>query len=324
MGTLNAADQMTPIEIARRANEPNAWRVIEIMGQTNEMLLDVPAYKCNSGIVNVATQRVTKPIGQHRIYNQGVGFVATQTEQTQDRIAMLAAYAQVDASMIGHTGNIQAARHSERVAICSGMGLTQADALVYATKSKKEEFSGLMERLNDLSNPCVINMGGTGNNLTSIYLCAVGQNLFHLIYPEGSKSVGVSYRDDDLVDIIQTDESGKVVSKYKGYQDYFEAQYGISLPNPESVIRICNIPANATGDDIIDKVLECKRKLPKGAPTYAMYSNESVLVKIDKAARDKGNVVYTREDPWGREITHIREIRCRQMDVILDTESQVA
>jgi hypothetical protein len=64
--------------------------------------------------------------------------------------------------------------------------------------------------------------------------------------------------------------------------------------------------------------------MPKGASTYAMYSNLDILIKLDKAARDRGNVVYTKDDPWGRPVTHVRDIRCRQMDVILSTEAAVA
>jgi hypothetical protein len=55
-----------------------------------------------------------------------------------------------------------------------------------------------------------------------------------------------------------------------------------------------------------------------------MYSNVEPLIKIDKGVRDKGNVVFTAKDPWGQEVMTIRDLRCRRMDVILNTEEQVA
>ncbi|MDR2964201.1 MAG: hypothetical protein LBU88_00300 [Treponema sp.] len=319
MATLNMSDQMTALEIVKRANNPEAWRIIEIMSRTNEMLTDVPAYEANNGTTNTALVRKISPSGQTRIYNRGVGRTATQTKKVEDRIAMLADYSLVDASMVEHSGNVNAARMSEAQAIIEGMGLTQSELLIYGDGERDDEFDGLMARLNDPSNPCFIDMDGTGDELTSLFLCAIGKNQFHLIYPKGSNSVGVKHVDKG----IETVRDGKN-GEYEAYRSYFEAQFGIAVPNPESVIRIANIPKDATGDDIVDKVLEAKRKLPKGATTYAMYSNQGILIKIDKAARDKGNVVHTAADPWGKEITHIREIRCRQMDVILDTESRVA
>ena len=319
MAILNMSDQMTALEIVKRANNPEAWRILEIMARTNEMLTDVPAYEANNGTINKVLVRKTKPEGTTRIYNRGVGRTATQTKERQDRIAMMTAYSLVDASMVAHSGNVNAARMSEAQAIIEGMGLTQSELLVYGDGSKADEFDGLMARLNDPNDSCFIDMGGTGDELTSLFLCAIGKNQFHLIYPKGSSSVGVSHVDKGIETV--TDADG---GEYEAYRSYFEAQFGIAVPNPEAIIRIANIPKDATGDDIVDKVLEAKRKLPKGATTYAMYSNQGILIKIDKAARDKGNVVHMQADPWGKEITHIREIRCRQMDVILDTESRVA
>ena len=319
--TLNMTDQMTALEIVKRANAPDPFKIIELMRMTNEMLIDVPAYECNNGVINVALQRTIKPMGEHRIYNQGVGKVATQTKIVQDRIAMMAAYAEVDAEMVEQSGNISAARQSEVVAISKGMGLTQAETLIYGDENKAEEFAGLMSRYNELSNPYVIDAGGTGSDLTSVYIVAVGTDLFHLIYPKGSKSVGVTREDNGRVHIQDPSDPAK---KLPVYQDYLKVNYGISIKAPDAVQRICNIPKDMDGAALADIMLEVRRKMPKGATTYAAYSNVDILIKLDKAARDKGNVVYTAADPWGKEITHLRDIRCRQMDVITNTEEQVA
>jgi hypothetical protein len=70
--------------------------------------------------------------------------------------------------------------------------------------------------------------------------------------------------------------------------------------------------------------MDARYRLPQGASTYVMYSNVDALIKLDKAARDRGNVVYTANDPWGKPITHVRDIRCRRMDVIHNAEEAVA
>jgi len=319
MATLNMNDQMTALEIVRRANAPDPYKIIELMGLTNEMLLDVPAHEANNGTRNVALQRSIKSMGEHRIYNSGVGKKATQTKIVEDRIAMMAEYSDVDAEMLKHSGNAKAARHSEAVAIIKGMGLTQAHTLIYGDESKREEFAGLMQRYNRLAD--VVNAGGTGSNLTSIYLCAVGPDLFHLIYPKGSTSVGVNREDRGLVDVPDPKDATKM---YPVYREYFTAEYGITIKEPMAVRRIANIPANISGDDLIDRILDTRARMPTGAATYTLYANIDVMIKLDKTARDRTNVVYSTTDPWGKPITMVRDLRCRRMDVILNTESAVA
>lgn len=320
MAVLNMTDQMTALEIVRRANAPDPFHIIELMRLTNEMLIDVPAYEANNATVNVALQRNIGQMGEHRIYNQGVGRVATQTTLVKDRIAMIGAYCNIDAAMLEHSGNKSAAMMSEASAIIKGMGLTQAHTLIYGDGNKPEEFDGLMVRLNKLSDKNVIDAGGTGSDNTSIYLVAVGRDMFHLLYPKGSTSVGVKREDRGLVDVPDPDHPGK---EYPVYKNYFTAQYGMTVIMPDAVKRICNIPPNISGDDLLDLIIDARYRLPQGASTYVMYSNIEPLIKLDKAARDKGNVVYTAADPWGNPITHVRDMRCRRMDVIVSTEARV-
>jgi hypothetical protein len=319
------SDQLTALEIVRRANNPDAYHIIELLRLTNQMLIDVPAYPANNGTINVTTQRMVKEMGQHRIYNEGVGKIATQTKTVQDRIAILEAYAEVDKDEADHSGNAAALRQSEAQAIVKGMGLTQANTLIYGSGAKPEEFDGLFVRRNAINfpsgakDPNVIDAGGTGNNLTSIYMVAIAaKELFHLIYPQGGSGIGVEHRD--------LGEQTKIISSEKQYQiyrEFFKAQYGLTVRAPDAVKRICNIPDTMTGDDIIDIILDARRRMPPGASTYAIYSNVDILIKIDKSAYSKSNVTYTKEDPWGQEITHIRDIRCRQMDCITNLEEQV-
>jgi len=238
---LNMNDQMTALEIVKRANAPDPFKIIELMRLTNEMLIDVPAYEANSATINVALQRDIVPMGQHRIYNRGVGKVATQTKPIRDRIAMIAAYSDVDASMLEHSGNKTAAMMSEAAGIIKGMGLTQAETLIYGDENKDDEFAGLISRRNALDGKNVINAGGTGNELTSIYMVAIGKDLFHLLYPKGSTSVGVTREDRGLVDVPDPRTPG---TEYPVYRNYFTAQYGIAVIMPDAVKRIANIPAN--------------------------------------------------------------------------------
>jgi len=320
MPTLNMTDQMTALELARRANAPEPFKIIELMKLKNEMLIDIPAYECNSGTIHKTTQRTIGKAGEHRIYNQGVGTFATQTKLIEDHTTILDAYSRVDEKMLQHSGNRNAARQSEAVGIIKGMGLTQAEMIITADKTKSAEFDGLKVRRAKVDNKLVFSAGGNGNKLTSIYIIASGPDLFHFLYPQGSKSVGVERQDLGVMHVPEKDRPEKTLPMAV---EYFTAQYGICVRDPTALIRICNIPEDITGDKLIDLIIEASYKMAQGATTYSMYSNDSILIKLDKASSGKANVVHTQEDPWGKPITHVRNIRCRQMDVILNDESAV-
>jgi hypothetical protein len=315
-------DMLTALELVKRANEPEPFHIIELLREVNQMLIDVPAFEANNGTINVSLQRNIRPMGEHRIYNRGVGKTATVTKPVRDRIAILAEYSDVDRDMAGHSGNVAATRQSEAIAIIKGMGLTQAVTSIYGSDAVDSEFAGLMERRNALADPNVVNAksaGGTSGNYTSAYLVAVGRDLFHLIYPKGSGGVGVKREDRGVVDV--KDAEGK---EYPAYREYFEAQYGLTVRAPDAVKRIANIRQDIPPEALLDVILDTRWRMPPGATTYVLYGNVDILIKIDKAAREKNNVVYYAEDPWGKPITHVRDLRVRQMDCILNTEEEVA
>jgi hypothetical protein len=319
---LNMTDMLTALELVKRANSPEPFHIIELLREVNQMMIDVPTFEANNGTINVSLQRNIRPMGEHRIYNQGVGKAATVTNVVHDRIAMLMEYSDVDQKMAQNSGNVAATRQSEAIAIIKGMGLTQARTLIYGRDSLKEEFRGLMEHRNALSDPNVVNAksaGGSSTNYTSVYMIAVGRDLFHLIYPKGSSGAGVTRTDRGVLDV--SDAKGK---DYPVYREIFEANYGLTIRAPDAVKRIANIRSDIPPDALLDVILDTRWRMPPGATTYVIYGNVDILVKIDKAAREKNNVVYYAEDPWGKPITHVRDLRVRQMDCILNTEEEVA
>jgi hypothetical protein len=324
MAILNMTDQLTALELVKRANNPEPYHIIELLREVNQMMIDVPTFEANNGTINVTLQRNIRPMGEHRIYNQGVGKTATVTKVVRDRIAILEEYSDVDVDMAQNSGNVAATRQSEAVAIIKGMGLTQARTLIYGTEEIDSEFAGLMERRNTLADPNVINAknaGGSSTDYTSVYMVAVGRDLFHLIYPKGADGVGVSRIDDQIVYVKDARNAEK---EYRAYREFFKAQYGLTVRAPDAVKRIANIRRDIPPDALLDVLLDTRWRMPPGATTYVLYGNVDILVKIDKAAREKNNVVYYAEDPWGKPVTHVRDLRVRQMDCIVNTEEEVA
>jgi hypothetical protein len=127
---------------------------------------------------------------------------------------------------------------------------------------------------------------------------------------------------EDLGEKTWEDDAGK---PFQAYVDHFSADYGIVIRHPDAVKRVCNIESTVVPEDLVDVILSELRRLPKGASNIVIYANASILTILDKAARDRPNVIYLTTDPWGKPVTMIRDARMRQVDAILDfAEAAVA
>lgn len=324
MAVLNAVDRLTAIELVKRSGvDKNTKLIIEALAQTNELMLDMPMVEANDGTVHTNLVRTSNPSGTHRTYNQGVVPSASTTEAVKDIITMLADYSVVDRKLAEHSGNKAQFISDECIAFINGMGISQAQDIIYGDNGlNKAEINGFATRRKALSTVNCFSLAGTGDDLTSVYLVAAGRGLTHLIYPKGSKNCGVNREDQG---VQNWDDGSGTGAKFPAYVNFFEAEYGISVGHPKSLIRICNIEKDINADTLVDKILELSYHLPKiGVANYVLYGNMNIMQKIDKATRSKVNVAYTKEDPWGNPISWIRNIRCRQVDQILDTESAIS
>jgi hypothetical protein len=327
MPTKNLVDNMTALEVARRSSDPNAFTIIETMAMTNTMLQELPAQEANEGTVHNSLVRLSYPHGEHRIYNRGVGAGASLTKTQQDYIAMLEAHSDVDYDMAQHSGNPHALYKSEADAFLIGMGEDQADDLVYGNRSADEaQINGLAVRYPKVDGVHCVSFGGTGSSLTSAYITAPGPNSFHLLYPRGSKSVGVSREDGGLV-WKNDPRAGAESKQFRVHRDIFKAHYGLAVVHPDAVVRICNIPVDLSKDDrikLLELILKYQKRLTKGIVNNVLFVNGDLIYQIERAGRESQYVVHPETDPWGKPVTAINGIRIREQAAILSAEEQVA
>ena len=324
MAIKNIVDSMTALEVARRASDPDAFTIIETMAMSNTMLQELPAVEANDGTSHTSLVRRSYPHGEHRLYNQGVSMSSSQTDTVEGKIAMLEAFSHVDIDLAEHSGNPKALYNSEASAFMVGMGLDQASDLVYGNNANNPaEINGLAVRYAKTSERCIPFTTAAGNNYTSAYIIAAGPRACHLIYPRGSKSVGVR-RQDMGVGLVRDAENEK--KEFVAHTDRFTAQYGIAVAHPDAVIRICNIPASLTPQqrvDLLELILRYQKRLTKGIVNTVLFVNEDIIYQIERAGRESQYVVHPEADPWGKPVTSINGLRIRQQDAIISAESQV-
>ncbi|MCQ2397949.1 MAG: hypothetical protein MJ052_01430 [Sphaerochaetaceae bacterium] len=318
---LSSTDRLTAIEYAKRNSfNDDQRRIIEEIQVTNEMLLDAPVEEANGLIAHTMLKRTVNPRGQHRNINEGIKTAASQTKTVTDVICQVAAYSEVDKKLVDRAVNPKQFLMDECASFIHGMGEDMADDIIYGNHSKDPAYmDGFAVRRNKLDDLCV-SMGGSGSNLTSIYIVKWGRQFAKYIYPKGSKGMGVHREDRGVQDIQAPDGKGKMPA----YVNYFEAEYGLTMGYENSLIRLCNIdPSNVNAEELVKTILKLRSRLAKGDGTISILCNSEIMGLMDAATVDKNNVIYTAQDPWGRELNKIRDMRLRQCDAIINTESVV-
>lgn len=327
MAELSLNDQLTPIELAKRFGDKNAIYIIEALTPTNEFLIDAVMGEASDGTINRTTLRATLPQGTRRVYGQAINAEASQTRQIEDGIEMIEAYSDIDADMADHSPNKKALIDSEDRAFLEGIGETQSEDLIYARRENGLEYiDGLYIRFpTAIDNQVVFGVESSGSNLTSILLVKWAEDKAKLIYPRGISGIGVSAEWRGKQDVAITKPDGGI-GYLPMYRTFYKTHFGITNRHPQAIKRICNInPLTSDPVNILKKLIAARNKLAKGNGTVVAYMNADVKTLLDTYTQVTNNrQLVTKDDPWGRPVTQFGEIRFRQVDGILSTESLVS
>ena len=220
----------------------------------------------------------------------------------------------------------RAFRLSEGKAFAEAMRQKVATTLFYGDSNvNPDEFNGLSMRYPSLSSPNVIDAGGTGNNLTSMWFINWGSNTVHGLYPKGS-TAGMKSR--DLGESTTTDNDG---CKFQVMTDLYNWDCGLAVRDWRAVVRIANIDTSKLLLPSTDKsyvnlqalTIKAKNKMPVNMRNGAVwYCNDEVMTALEMQSIDKGNVHLNYGEYFNAKavpVLHGRPIR--QCDVISNHET---
>ena len=339
MATL-ASSALTLSEWATRLDpggKPAA--VIELLGQTNEMLTDMLWMQCNDGAGHKTTVRVGLPSATWRLLNYGVQKSKSLTAQVRDATGMLESYSDIDKAIADLNGNTAEFRMGEDMAFIEAMNQAQQQTIVYgSTAQTPERFTGLGPRFSSLtasSGGNIVDAGGTGSTNTSIWLVGWGQNTVHGLFPNGSKA-GLQVR--DLGEVPVYDANNNV---FQGYRTHFKWDCGLTVRDWRFVVRIANVNVTSgavTTSNLIDTLVAAVNKLPfvsaagnspppggtrPGQVNTAFYCNRTVRTALDVQAMAKTNNFLTLETRDSKPYVAFRGVPIRICDQILNNEARV-
>lgn len=324
----------TLLDVAKRMSPDGTGiaPIAELLSQENEMLLDMPWYEGNLPTGSRITTRTGLPDVIYRKLNAGVPPSKSTTAQVDEACGIIEGRGQVDVDLAMLNGNTAAFRLSEASAFIESMNQTMQRGVLYNnTDVTPESFLGLAPRFstktvaNAQTANNVIDAGGTGSNLTSIWLVGWGPNTVHGIYPKGSQA-GLVHKDLGEGDAF--DANG---NRFRAFMDQYQWKCGIALKDWRYVVRIANIDVNAltknaaAGADLIDLMtqgLEQIQSLTGVNPAF--YVNRRIRSFLRRQTVNKvaaGTLEY--DNVAGKPVLRFGEVPVRRVDALLNTESAI-
>lgn len=303
MSTMAIRNQLTMLELAKNiAPNGQLHKVAAILERIYRIWDDIPWFEANDIFSHVSAQEYSEPEGELRTFNDGVGNVSVETQEVRDILSMMEAYSDSDKAMVDAAPNPQAFRNGRAARILRGIGKSWIELLFYGNNgTNSKSFNGLAVRLNSLAASAnVIGAGGTGSDLTSIYVARWGEGAAWCAYPRGS-SLRLEHR--DLGEITAITASGK---KFQAYRDWFKIYGGLVVEDPKAIGRLANIETSGTtntfDEDLLIQLLN-QMSPDEDFSSMGIYCNSTIKTQMEIRLKDKTNVNYTMDQPSARRST---------------------
>lgn len=298
MATLGQNGKVTLLDWAKSLDpEGNTAVVVELLNQTNEILLDMPFIEGNLPTGHKTTVRTGLPTSIWRQMYQGVPPSKSTRAQIEDACGMLETRSEIDRDMADLNGNTAAFRLSEAESFIESMNETMASTVFYGnTATNPERFMGLAPRYSSLSAANaqnIIDAGGSGSDNTSVWLVVWGPNTITGIFPKASKA-GLFHEDLGLIDAFDANQN-----RYRAYADHWQWKNGITVRDWRYAVRICNVDisdltgqvttqATTAATILIKLMIRAMARIPfMGKGTAVFYGNRTVKEMLSIQALDK-------------------------------------
>lgn len=289
MPTLTTAG-FTLRDVANRHDPDGDLAVIaEVIEEENEIMLDAIWTESNDTFSHTGTRRSSYPTGTNRKLNAGIANEKSEVIQVTNTIAILESEAKHDARIIKAAANPTQFRDNENRAHMAGLAITQAGNMMYGnTNTAPENFTGLAPRLASLSTTSnVLNEGGSGSDLTSIFVVTWGLTEVFMVFPKNSQA-GLQHQNMGL-QIVQ--DSDKL--DYRALVDFFTWEAGMHVQNEKCIGRLANIETTGAVNtfDEDNLITLTNRMKVTGGTRY--YVNDTIKTQMEIRLKDKANVNLT-------------------------------
>lgn len=332
-GAALGTGNLTLLEAAKRTDPSGKIAaIVELLGQTNEILEDMTWKEGNLPTGNQTTVRTALPTVAWRRVNQGVVPSKSTTAQIDDQAAMLEAWSEVDTEVLKLNGNTAATRLSEGRAFLEAMNQEMAQTLFYGNGgADPEEFTGFAPRYalsTAVNGSNVIKAGSVDVDNTSIWLVGWGDETVSGLFPKGS-TAGLQHNDYGEVTVEMV--AGLPGSRMRAMQERWQWKGGLMVKDWRYVVRVCNIDisllAGATPPDLITFMEQAEETIPSRLGKTVWYMNRTVKKHLRRIMRlavgTGGGLTYENVGP-GKRVLMFGTTPIRTVDQLVNNEALVA
>ena len=292
MAEINSNTKYTFLELAKRTNDGMVLEIAEVMNETNEILLDIPWFRCNKMDYEKLSRRTYLPSGTWRQANKGIRTTLSSTQEVIEHVGRLEDRSEIDEIYTEGLNNTEVAalRQQEDIAHTEGLSQQMADALFESTTSgTPEQINGFQIRLNDTAQTNVISGGGS-TTLTSVYVIDWGRRGAYGIYSGSQGILGLEAKNKGKEKLFDSDDL-----PYYGWVTQFIWNAGLAVKDELKTGRYANINSTLGGsstfdeDNLIQLLNECHFNLA----TTRLYMNKRMKTQMQIRAKDKANMYWT-------------------------------
>jgi len=300
-------------------------QLVNIMAQTNQILDDMVPMQGNLPTGHRTTIVTALPsVTWRRIY-KGIRPSKYSTVQVDEQCGMCEALAKSDEAIVRLNGGTAEARFHEDRPYIEAMNQEMAGGLFYFDSDIDEEkFMGFSARYPYKDAPNVVDGGGGGTDVTSVWVVVWGPETCYAIFPQGSKA-GLETRDIGKGDPILTGDGDTPEGEFLAYVTHYKWDLGLCVKDWRYVGRYCNIETEIGAANSFDhaKLIELIEMIPDlGMGRPAIYANRQIKTQMDIAAVDSNNRMFQVMNDWaGHPTTHFFGIPVRRVDQLLNTET---
>lgn len=296
--------------------------VAEILTRRKPVFQDIPWIESNTTNGHRLAVEVALPKAVLRKLNQGVtpskGDVSNITEAT----AEFASLGTVDKGLADLSTNVADFRIKQNSRHIEAIGQAFEDQFFYGTKIVPEGFVGLAERYSAKTDKLlkrqILDLGGTGSTLSSIWVVGWGEDSVYGIYAKGTKA-GIQHTDygDELVN----DDKG---GQYPAYRDWFALQCGLAVQDPRNIARVANIAESSLeisptdpNNLLVNQLIKATHRVERLDTTRpVIYCGRDVFEWLDLQANNRTILALKQQELDGHQVTTFRGIPIRRSDAL--------
>ncbi len=338
MAALNSG-LVTLLDVSKSKNK-QIGKIAEVLVQENPVLKDIPYQVMNEKTYHVVDIRSGLPDVYYRKANQAILPSKTGTEERKFSGSHFESKSQIDEMVAARGGadRVPYNRWNQAQGHLQAMANEHASLMFYGSPvDDYRKAAGLADIYSTLATTeptynQVIDAGGSGNDLTSIYCVHWGERAFHGIYPDGSQ-IGIKRVDrspgNTRIQITGTTESG-ASGTYWGFEEDFMIDHGLVPVDYRQGGRIANIDISdliaGSGADLIDLLISLHYRIhSQGNGQGVIYANKTIGAMMHKLARSAVGAGggFTFANYQGEEVTMFLGKPIRICDAILSTEDEV-